>query len=58
MKSTNATFYTLAAEGKLRGFRIGNSWRFDMDEILSQINDSTDVNRERGGQRRKGRKEG
>lgn len=37
LKLTESTIYTLAAEGKISGFRIGNSWRFDMDEIIKQI---------------------
>jgi excisionase family DNA binding protein len=40
LKLTESTVYALAAEGKLPGFRIGNSWRFDMDEILKQISEA------------------
>ena len=37
LKLTESTIYTLATEGKLPGFRIGSSWRFDMDDIMHQI---------------------
>jgi len=43
LKLTESTIYNLAAAGKLSGFRIGNSWRFDMDTIIQQI--------KKGGQR-------
>ena len=36
-KLSDATVYKLAAEGIIPGFRIGNSWRFDMEEILMKI---------------------
>ena len=36
LKITKTTVYNLAAEGKISGFRVGNSWRFDMDEIMQQ----------------------
>ena len=42
LKLTESTVYTLAAEGKLFGFKIGNSWRFDMDEILRQIREANE----------------
>ncbi len=37
LKLTESTIYKLAAKGELPGFKIGNSWRFDMDEILKMI---------------------
>jgi len=37
LKLTESTIYKLAATGELPGFKIGDSWRFDMDEILEQI---------------------
>ena len=43
LKLTKSTVYTLAAEGKLSGFRIGNSWRFDMDEIMQQIKEAKEL---------------
>lgn len=38
LRLTQETVCKLAAEGKLPGFKIGRSWRFDMDEVLKQIN--------------------
>jgi excisionase family DNA binding protein len=37
LKLTESTIYKLVSEGNLPGFRIGKSWRFDMDEILQLI---------------------
>ena len=37
LRITKTTVYNLAAEGKISGFRVGNSWRFDMDEIIQQV---------------------
>jgi len=33
LKLKEATVCTLASEGKLPGFKLGKSWRFDMDEV-------------------------
>ena len=37
LKLSDSTIYKLASEGDLPGFRIGDSWRFDMDEVLKII---------------------
>ena len=37
LKLTESTIYKLASTGELPGFKIGDSWRFDMDEVLEQI---------------------
>ena len=34
LKLTEATIYKLVSSGKLPGFKIGDSWRFDMDEVM------------------------
>jgi len=34
LKLTETTIYKLVSHGELPGFKIGNSWRFDMDEIV------------------------
>ncbi len=34
LKLTKATIYKLASSGKLPGVKIGDSWRFDMDEVI------------------------
>jgi excisionase family DNA binding protein len=36
-KLTESTICNLAIRGDLPGFRIGKSWRFDMDEIFKWI---------------------
>ncbi len=53
LKLTESTVYTLAAEGKISGFRIGNSWRFDMDELLDRIKEAKEVKVQRGEKRKK-----
>lgn len=40
LRLTQETVCKLAAEGKLPGFKIGRSWRFDMDEVLKRINEA------------------
>jgi len=37
LKLTESTIYKLASMGEIPGFKIGKSWRFDMDEILRRI---------------------
>jgi excisionase family DNA binding protein len=39
LKLSDSTIYKLASNGELPGFRIGDSWRFDMDEIIKLIKD-------------------
>ena len=34
------TIINLAVKGELPGFKIGKSWRFDMDEIIAAIEKS------------------
>jgi excisionase family DNA binding protein len=36
-KVTESTIYNLAGNGALPGFKIGSSWRFDMDEVRETI---------------------
>ena len=45
LKLSDSTIYKLAAEGELPGFKIGDSWRFDLDEILKVIQQKKDVGR-------------
>lgn len=40
LKLSESTIYKLASGGDLPGFKIGDSWRFDMDEILNVIKKS------------------
>jgi excisionase family DNA binding protein len=37
LKLSESTIYKLAASGEIPGFKIGDSWRFDMEEILKMI---------------------
>ena len=41
LRITKTTVYNLAVEGKISGFRVGHSWRFDMDEIMQQVKVTT-----------------
>ncbi len=50
LKLSESTIYKLAASGEIPGFKIGDSWRFDMEEILKLIRESkTGSSREGGG---------
>jgi excisionase family DNA binding protein len=37
LKLAEATIYKLASRGELPGFKIGDSWRFDVNTILKMI---------------------
>ena len=37
LRLTEATVCNLAASGELPGFKIGKSWRFDMNEVRCRI---------------------
>lgn len=37
LKLSESTIYKLASCGEIPGFKIGDSWRFDMEEILKMI---------------------
>ncbi len=37
LKVSETTVYNLARAGKLGGFRVGSSWRFDMDDVILKI---------------------
>ncbi len=39
------TIINLAVKGDLPGFKIGKSWRFDMDEIITAIEESKEKSR-------------
>ena len=38
LKLTESTIYKLALAGEIPGFKVGKSWRFDMEEIIKTIN--------------------
>jgi excisionase family DNA binding protein len=44
LKLSESTIYKLASDGELPGFKIGDSWRFDMDEILKKIGEAKKEN--------------
>jgi excisionase family DNA binding protein len=37
LKLSDSTIYKLTLNGELPGFKIGDSWRFDMDEVIESI---------------------
>ncbi len=37
LKLSESTIYKLASSGELPGFKVGDSWRFDMEEVLRVI---------------------
>jgi len=37
LKLSESTIYKLAATGEIPGFKIGDSWRFDLDEVMGKI---------------------
>jgi len=37
LKLSKAKIYQLAFEGEIPGFKIGDSWRFDMDEVIQWV---------------------
>jgi excisionase family DNA binding protein len=49
LKLSESTIYKLASNGEIPGFKIGDSWRFDMEDILKLIRDSKN-----GGSNQKG----
>jgi excisionase family DNA binding protein len=47
LKINEKTAYRLAGEGKIPGFKVGGSWRFDRQEISNWI--KRQVAQQRGG---------
>lgn len=37
LKLTDSTIYKLASTGEIPGFRIGKSWRFDMEDVVKMV---------------------
>ena len=37
LKLSESTIYKLASNGKIPGFKIGDSWRFELEEIQKLI---------------------
>ena len=42
LKLSESTIYKLASNGGIPGFRLGDSWRFDMEEIQQTIRGAKD----------------
>jgi excisionase family DNA binding protein len=40
LKLSESTIYKLASNGEIPGFKIGDSWRFDLEEIQKMIRES------------------
>jgi excisionase family DNA binding protein len=47
LKLSESTIYELASSGELPGFKIGESWRFDMDEIIKVIKNAERTKKKR-----------
>lgn len=43
LKLTESTIYKLASTGEIPGFKVGKSWRFDMEEIIKTINSAKNL---------------
>jgi len=41
LKLSKSKIYELAFDGELPGFKIGDSWRFDMEEVIQLLKDRT-----------------
>lgn len=48
LKIAEKTAYRFAAEGKVPGFRVGNTWRFKKEEIEKWITAQTNRNYSQG----------
>ena len=46
-KLSESTIYKLASNGDIPGFKIGDSWRFELEEIQKLIRDSKKKGREK-----------
>ena len=49
LKLSDSTIYKLALNGSLPGFKIGDSWRLDFDEVVDLIKKSTGKRTNKGG---------
>jgi excisionase family DNA binding protein len=54
LKLSDSTIYKLASNGDLPGFKIGDSWRFDLDEIMVLIKKAKKESNRKGGDERGG----
>jgi excisionase family DNA binding protein len=49
LKLTESTIYKLVANGDIPGFKIGKSWRFDMEAIVEKTKESQKKNGRQNG---------
>ena len=49
LKLSESTIYKLASCGELPGFKVGDSWRFDMEEVIKAIRKSKRESNKKGG---------
>jgi excisionase family DNA binding protein len=47
LKVSKSTIYKLASTGEIPGFKIGDSWRFDMNDIQKLIRGEKNKKREK-----------
>ncbi len=47
LKLTESTVYKLASNGELPGFKIGDSWRFDMEEVIKNREEGNHVSEQK-----------
>lgn len=45
LKLAEKTAYRLAAEGKLPGFKVGGSWRFEKEDVKQWIKEQKAINK-------------
>jgi excisionase family DNA binding protein len=49
LKLSESTIYKLASTGEIPGFKIGDSWRFDMEEIRKMIGGAKEISKKMRG---------
>ena len=49
LKLSESTIYKLASNGKIPGFKIGDSWRFELEEIQKLIRESQKIGKTQRG---------
>ena len=51
LKLSESTVYKLLRENQIPGFKIGESWRFDSDEIDALIAKAKEKNKQKSGEK-------
>ena len=47
LKLSYSTIYKLASKGETPGFKIGDSWRFEMEEIQKLLQTKKNISKEK-----------